>query len=463
MKRYIYICFAALGMLGFASCEDQLDVSPTTAIEAEGAIVDLVTLERAALGAYSALQPTDYYGQRYLLYQGLYADNLLFAGTFTTDREVAARNINPSNLQIADTWETIYTVINRANIVIRAADQLDNISEEDRARVQGQMYFLRGLALFDLAKVFGGVPVVTEPTTVIEEINFNPRSSLEQTYDAIISDLQAAETALQGSSIDADLATEWSAKALLARVYLQRGDNAQAQVYANDVIENGPYALEEDFSEIFENEDNGEVIFEVDFTLNDQNNLGSSSDPTTPGQKFYLTAEAYNALLASDTLAQDASTPTMQYEDERFEATTLQAGTRRRLIKYDDIVNNADDVPVIRLAEMYLIRAEAIARQGATTADAEQQVIDDINMIRTRAGLPPVDNLTNAAALEEILEQRRLEFIGEGLRFMDLSRYNLLCEEVGFCEEDNAAFRALWPIPLQQLEVNPELTQNPGY
>lgn len=452
MKKYIYICLAALSTFTFTACEDELDVSPTTAIEAEGAIVDFTTLQRAALGAYSALQSTNYYGQRYLLYQGLYADNLTFAGTFTTDREVAARNINASNLQIANTWATIYTVINRANIVLRAADQLDNISESQRDQIKGQMYFLRGLALFDLAKVFGGVPVITEPTTEISEITFDPRASLEQTYDAIISDLQAAEAALTDNAPSGSRADEWAAKAVLARVYLQQGNNAQAQTYATDVIENGPFALVPNFGDIFDSEDNAEIIFEVDFTINDQSGLGSASDPTTPGQKFYLSAEAYNALQAS-----------AQNGDERFEATTLQVGTRRRLIKYSDIVNNADDVPVIRLAEMYLIRAEAIARQGVATAAASEQVISDINMIRTRAGLSPVSGLTNAQALTEILEQRRLEFIGEGLRFIDLKRYNLLCEELGFCPEDNAEFRGLWPIPLQQLEVNPNLTQNPGY
>ncbi|MDX5436173.1 MAG: RagB/SusD family nutrient uptake outer membrane protein, partial [Pontibacter sp.] len=229
-------------------------------------------------------------------------------------------------------------------------------------------------------------------------------------------------------------------------------NNAQAQAYATDVIENGPFVLVPNYGDIFDSEDNAEIIFEVDFTINDQSGLGSASDPTTPGQKFYLSAEAYNALQAS-----------AQNGDERFEATTLQVGTRRRLVKYSDIVNNADDVPVIRLAEMYLIRAEAIARQGVATAAASEQVISDINMIRTRAGLPPVSGLTNAQALTEILEQRRLEFVGEGLRFIDLKRYNLLCEELGFCPEDNAEFRALWPIPLQQLEVNPNLKKNPGY
>lgn len=462
MKKYTTILLTLLGLSVFTACEDSLELQPTTAIDAEEAVVDFTTLSRAALGAYSALQASDYYGQRYLLYQGLYSDNISFVGTFTTDREVANRDIDASNLQISSTWAAIYSLVNRANTVIRQADELDNITPQQRDNIKGQMLVLRGLAYFDLVKVFGGVPIIQTPTTVIDEIQFEAKSTQAQVYDAIISDLKMAESMLTNNT-RSEIANIWTAKALLARVYLQRGSNTEAANYANDVISNSPYRLEANFADIFSNEGNSEVILEVDFTLNDQNGLGSASDPDTPGQKFYVSTEAYNALQASDTDAQNASTPDMQYEDERFEATTTLQGTRRRLIKYNDIVNNANDVSVIRLAEMYLIRAEANARAGITTGAASPQIIQDINTIRTRAGLNPVLTLTNAAALNEILEQRRLEFIGEGLRFIDLKRYNITCLELEFCEDDNTAYRNLWPIPLQQLEVNTNLTQNPGY
>lgn len=453
MKKYTLIILAALGLSVFSGCDDLLDVEPTTAIDADSAVTDFITLERAALGAYSAVQSTNYYGWRYLLYQDVYADNMLHAGTFTTDQEVNARDINASNLQIANTWATIYTVINRANIVLRDADRLDNITADQRAKIKGEMQFLRALAYFDLVKVFGPVPLALTPTTSLEEIQELPRSTEAQVYDAVIADLQAAETNLPATGT-VKRATKFAATALLARVYLQRGNNVLAEQKANEVITMGTrFALANSFASIFTNETGPEIIFEVDFTTNDQNGLGSSSNPATAGQKFYLTADAYNALQAS-----------AQNGDTRFAATTLQQGTRRRLMKYEDVVNNTDNVPVIRLAEMYLIRAEAKARQGAAALPADPQVISDINRIRTRAGLQPLLVLTNAQALTEILLQRRLEFIGEGFRFMDLKRYNLTCDVLGFCAADNNAFRDLWPVPLQQIEVNPNLLpQNPGY
>jgi starch-binding outer membrane protein, SusD/RagB family len=450
MKKYSIILFAALGLFSFSGCDDVLDVSPTTAIEAEGAVTDFTTLQRAALGTYSSMQSTNYYGLRYLIYQDVYADNMEHRGTFTTDREVSGRRINATNLQIANTWATIYTVINRANIVIREADRLTNITDAQRQQIKGEMQFVRGLAYFDLVKVFGGVPLHTTPTTKIDEIQSLPRATESQVYDAVIADLRAAETALAGSNNRKTRATSLAATALLARVYLQRGNNALAEAKANEVITSGKFTLADEFRSIFTNETGPEIIFEVDFTLNDQNGLGAASNPLTGGQKFYLRADAYNALQAS-----------AQNGDTRFAATTVIQNSRRRLIKYEDIVNNSDNVPVIRLAEMYLIRAEAQARQGIAAAPASLQVIADINRVRTRAGLTPLLTLTNAQALTEILQQRRLEFIGEGLRFIDLKRYNLTCERLGFCTDE--AFRNLWPIPFQQIEINPTLTPNPGY
>ncbi|NDK56241.1 RagB/SusD family nutrient uptake outer membrane protein [Pontibacter fetidus] len=453
MKRYSYLLMLFLGLSMFSGCEDTLDIDPTTGVDIEEAITDEVSLNRAALGTYSALQDFDYYGLRYLLYQDVYADNMQHRGTFTTDVEVSTRDIKASNLQLASTWAGIYTTINRANIVIRGAEQLDNIEEETRNRYIAEMRFIRALAHFDLLRVFGGVPVITSPTTTIPEIQNVARSSEAEVYNAVIADLLFAEENLGNAISNAPYrASSLAATALLARVYLQQGNNAAAEASANTVIESGQFELLENFSDLWVREGNAESIFELNFTPYDANGLGSASDPRTGGQKFYLRQAFFDEFAASAAEG-----------DLRFEQTTRFEGNRNRLLKYEDVSENADNVPIIRLAEMYLIRAEARARQGAALAPADPQVISDINMIRRRAGLTPVVVLTNAQALQEILEQRRFEFVGEGMRFMDLKRYNLTCERLGFCEADGEDFRNLWPIPLQQIEVNPELDQNPGY
>src|SRR5690606_27052360 len=123
---------------------------------------------------------------------------------------------------------------------------------------------------------------------------------------------------------------------------------------------------------------------------------------------------------------------------------------------------NDDDLPLIRLAEMYLIRAEANPRAAAAGATPNASVLEDINVIRERAGLDPVtvaDIPSNEAALTEILLQRRLEFAFEGHRFADLKRFGQAESLFGPSE----AYRVLWPIPFVQIEVKPNLVQNPGY
>ncbi|AMM50099.1 hypothetical protein TH61_01395 [Rufibacter sp. DG15C] len=458
MKKRLYILFISAGLSVFSSCQDVLDVEPTSSIEFEGAITDARSADRALQGVYSAFQAGDYYGLSYLYYQDLYADNLTFTGTFTTHREVANRNINPTNLQIANTWATIYTAIGRANLVIQEVGALANIEQEEKDRIVGEAHFLRGLAYFDLVKVFGGVPIVTKPTVDVAGVQSQGRSTEAEVYTQIITDLTTAETKLVGDDDDVFSASGWAATALLARVYLQQGNYAQARDKASEVIDNGPFSLEENFGDVFNGSgtDNAssESIFELAFNEDDQNALASSSNPAVPGQKFYVSAGLFN-LLSSDG-------------GERFAETTVQQGTRRRVIKYDDVVNGSDNVVILRLAEMYLIRAEANARLGAAGAPPSLQVISDINEIRNRAGLGSVVPTSNAAALTEILLQRRLEFAFEGLRFMDLKRFGQTCAVLNFCPATATApdntFRNLWPLPFQQFETNPNLgAQNPGY
>jgi starch-binding outer membrane protein, SusD/RagB family len=455
MKKYSYIVAAVLGFSTLTGCDKQLEVAPTTQVEADVAVNDFNSLDKAALGAYSALQPTDYYGFRYQFYQDAYADAMEFIGTFTTDREVTNRTLTASNLQVNNTWGAIYLVVNRANTVLAQADRLFSenvITAEERDAVKGEMFFLRGLAYFDLVKVFGGVPLELNATTSLTDIQFLPRSSAQEVYSSIVSDLTNAENLLgTDERTSPRRASGLAATALLARVYLQNGNYAQAEAKAGQVIESSQFMLMPSFASIFTTEGMGnmESIFEIDFTPNDPNGLGFGTNPNTPGQKFYVREGTYNALQASAANG-----------DQRFAATVRIDGSanRRRLLKYEDAVNNADNVIVIRLAEMYLIRAEAAIRQSGSVS---AQAIEDINMVRNRAGLPNVGALSAQAALQEILNQRRLEFVGEGLRYMDLIRYDLTCELLGFC--GNQAFRVLWPIPLQQLERNPNLTRNEGY
>jgi hypothetical protein len=453
MKRYIiYTYMIAMLLILGASC-DTLDQEPVNQVDVEGAITTNRNAQLALTGIYNAMQSGNYYGLRYLYYQDVYTDNLAHAGTFTTDQEVSSRRINPSNLQIRNTWQSMYAAIRNANFVIFSAPSIENITEVQRSAIVAEARFLRAMVYFDLLRVFGGVPLVSDFIADTESLNFDERASLQNVYQFIIDDLTFAEANLAATPNAPFRARRFSATALLARVYLQQGNNGLAAQKATEVINSGQYFLQASYADIFRTKGNREMILELNFTnvAGDENFLSISSNPATGGQKFYLRSTFYNTFLLSKNLG-----------DSRFDASVLAANNRLRVVKYFRSSTNDDNVPLIRLAEMYLIRAEANARAAGNGDLTNTQIINDINTIRLRAGLPSllISNLpTNQAALTEILNQRRLEFAFEGHRYSDLQRYGL----VGALFPDNEQFRILWPIPLQEIEVNSNLVQNPGY
>ncbi|MBS9522811.1 RagB/SusD family nutrient uptake outer membrane protein [Litoribacter alkaliphilus] len=445
-NNLIYTYLLAVSFLfGMGAC-DTLDQEPVNQIPTDEAITNARSAERAILGMYDGMQSENYYGLRYLYYQDTYTDNLQHAGTFTTDQEVSFRRINPSNLQIRSTWQTMYRVIRDANFILFSLSNLEDATEEQLLAYEAEARFIRAYVYYDLLRVFNGVPLVTDFVTTVDEINTLPRASTEDLYAFIIAELQFAEQNL-GETPDAPFrARPAAATAMLARVHLQAGNPGQAAQKATEAIGLG-YSLLPNYRDIWTIPGNAEMIFNLSFTNvdGDQSALAISSDPATGGQKFYVREDFFNQFAASAAEG-----------DTRFAASILPQGNVRRVNKYYRSGTNDDNAPLIRLAEMYLIRAEAIVRQGSVTA----QVITDINTIRNRAGLVSLTGLASpAAALTEIQRQRRFELAFEGHRYSDMRRFG----NIGTLFPDNEQFRVIWPIPLQEIEVNPNLEQNPGY
>lgn len=450
-KSLIYLFLAA----SLFSCE-VLDHAPVNEIDSEVALTDSASVHLALSGIYDGLQSTDLYGFRYLYYQDVYSDNMIFEGSFTTDNEVNSRRINPTNFQIAEIWSGFYEVIARANFILNAIPSID-LTESRKNSINAEARFMRAFAYSEMIKVWGGVPIVEQAVTDASELNLDSRASEEELFDFIISDLQYAETNLSTSNPAMGLgskpyrASSLSATALLARVYLESGDYVNGAQKAAEVIESEAYSLSQDFGEIFNNSANSEMILVLDFSNTDSNSLSTSSDPSISGQKFYV-SEELAALF--EEMAMEG--------DSRAAASVSKAGNINRVQKYFRSSTSDDDVPLIRFAEMHLIQAEAQARQGGLSSAPDASVLEGINIIRNRADLPSLtlaDLSTNAEALEEILLQRRLEFAFEGHRFVDLKRFGLAENLFGPTE----GYRVVWPIPFIQIEVNPNLVQNQGY
>ncbi|HEX6132442.1 MAG TPA: RagB/SusD family nutrient uptake outer membrane protein [Longimicrobiales bacterium] len=431
-------CVAAAAFL--AACDSPLDTNPTASIDADEALTTQRGIELGLNGAYRGLQDGDLYGNVHMVYPDLYVDNLEFTGTFQTDREVFLRNISTSNTQVLNTWEESYDGINRANNLLDAIPNVSGMAADLQARYRGEALFIRSLLYYVLVSYHGGVPIITEPSRGVDEASLVARSTAAEVYALIIADLEEASTLLDYEIRDGR-ATAGAADALLARVYLETGDYANARDKADAVITSGLYTLNADYAENWTQKHSGESIFELPYSINNSNSLAFWYFPQSLGGRlgFAPTDELYAVYEAGD---------------ERRDFSIGIQGGQLYGKKYFRVANGDDNVVVLRLAEMHLIRAEANARLGAPAATVQA----DIDAVRTRAGLLPTTATTQQELLDAILRERRVELAFEGHRFFDLRRYGLATTLLGIPAE-----RLLWPIPQSELDVNENLTQNPGY
>jgi hypothetical protein len=450
--------FAAVAVL--AACDTPLDTDPTASIPDDGALTTANNVRAAIRGAYDSFDTDALYNRELTAYPDLYADNLSFTGTFATDQQVALRQISPTNGSIATPWAASYGGINRANNIIAAvAAGVDDLDADSAHQYEGEARFIRALHYFNLVRYFGGVPILTEPTRVVGEESKLPRNTAAEVYALIESDLAAAVTLLPSGRAPAYVDRQ-AAQALQSRVFLEEGKYAQSRDAATAAINaTGGNSLPTPYAAIWEQENTQESLFELQYSINDSNSQAFWAFPTTLGGRrgYAPTAALFNAYSAGDV---------------RRDRTIGLAGTTRYGRKFFRLAGD-DNVPVLRRAELFLNRAEANARLGADVAT----VLADVNIVRARAGVAPLtaasvtglviptvsgtpifaDTETNRL-LWLITQERRLEFALEGYRFFDLRRTGVATVLLGI-----PAFRLLFPIPQSEIDVNPNLAQNPGY
>jgi hypothetical protein len=440
-----YFRWATLAaFLAVAACDSPLDIDPTSSIPTDEALKTAREVRTAVVGTYEALQASALYSRELTVYPELYADNLEFTGTYTTtDGQVANRNIFATNVAIRNMWRASYAGINRANTVLAALPNVADLTEANHDQYRGEALFLRALNYLNLVRYFGGVPLILEPTMEIGEKDLVARSTQEEVYQQIVADLSDAVILLEGKRPAIGHATQGAAQALLARAYLDEGQWALARELATAVIDGGDYRLTEDYARLFESKNSDEAILELQYSTIDSNSQAFWYFPDDLGgrQGYAPTQDLYDAYEDGD-LRRDFS---IGINDGELYGK-----------KYFRISGGDDNVFVIRLAEMYLIRAEANARLHAAPADVRA----DIDLIRARAGL---ENLSGTIGTEEqlisaILQERRVEFAMEGHRFFDLRR-------TGRAEQllEIDANRLLFPIPQGERDVNRNLGQNDGY
>jgi len=471
IKKYkdLMLMVPAFAML--FSCSEKLEITPKQSIDAEIALSTPDNIKTTLVGAYLIARSANLYGSQFNEISELYATtgDMIFVGTFQQPREFEDKEITVTNSYVANTWIDAYDLINACNTLLQD-DVLAILDAGDKDLVKGEALFLRGWTIFELTRLFGlpyepgqansqlGVPIVLTPTKDVSDAVKVPRNTVAECYAQSIEDLIAARDLLPGEN---DVyATSFAARAVLARIYLQMSNYAGAATEANYVIENGPFTLMPTPLQAFNNSANSaEDIFAL------QNNVASNTNWLTvmyaslngAGRGDYEIQQVFlDRFDQSDLrgMLQDDTDPsstidnitTMYYRGVGNIANSGGINTA----KWGDYYRN---IPLIRLAEMYLIRAEANFEDPAGDIGPNSPTYD-INVVRGRAQAP----LYLSVGRSEIREERYLELCWEGHRFHDLKRWK---EDIGSYAYN--AGNLILPIPFRELEVNDLLIQNDWY
>ncbi len=452
MRKTIFSYFVVTAMIfGMVACEKNIELEPVSSLDGSGGFKTKEDVTAALLGCYNSLQSANYVGLRYWAFADMYADNIAHVGTFPSFSQIFIKQILADNVEISNMWSNVYSGINRMNTVIEAAAAVDDKSFNSAAAI-GEARLLRAFQYFNLLRYFGGgetgynksgglgVPIIVKPTLSPDDAKPVARSSEGDVWKLIGEDIDFAVQNLP-NNVAAGRVNRRVAFALKARARLYKGEWAAAEAAADSVITKGGYSLltGANYQNIFFQKGNSEAIWELVYDATNTSQAYFFYYPTSLGGRNEISATAS---------LRDASEATDVRKAVNY--TSSPAAKTLKFTRADGTDNNV----LVRLAELYLIRAEARARQ-----DKLVESLADINVIRKRAGLLDAVAVTEAGLIDAIEKERRIELAFEGHRWFDIRRYNKL-SSVGITQ----SFRALWPIPQREvLTTQNVITQNPGY
>jgi tetratricopeptide (TPR) repeat protein len=456
MKYLIRITLMA-GFFYLTSCNKVLDVAPLQSIDAETAIETDEDVNAAVVGCYAILGTGQLYGTNLFLLPDLLASESYcqWRGTFQGQRQVASKTMTADNSESSRTWVAGYRAINNANLVLANLEKVKDPGLKEQ--YEGEALFVRGIMHFELARLFAlpwgattnnsqiGVVIKTTPTTTEAQASKSiPRSSVAEVYTQVIDDLENAAALLPEDN--GTRASRYTALAFLSRVYLQQGEYVKARDAANEVIESGYYALNASVSAAFSNKNTKESIWEIQ--QNDQNNAGQSNDGMAT---FYANLIGIGR---ADVRIVSAFLSTYPSGDLRRSEWYYLGETRTTSNFCSKWKAFAQNLPVVRIAEMYLTRAECNLRLSTSIGDSPDNDMAEVrNSIRTNS------SFSTSVTLADVLKEREIELAFEGVRIHDFKR---LKKSTGTFAWDNA--KLVMPIPRREVDATGGIIeQNSGY
>ena len=451
-----YTIFNILGVLLASliiiSCGEFLEVEPKESVDESVAITDKKSLETAVRGLYRSVGSNSYYGD------GFVALGFVPSGDveFNVNDNLSNFSFRADASEFVSVWASIYNSINIANHILLAAPSLEdvNLTTADRNKAIGEAHFVRALAYFDLARGWGGVPIKTRPTVNIKNEEKLKRSTREETYDFVLNELDEAEKLLT-ENVNRVRATKYTVWALKARLYLYKQNWIKAEEYSTKVINlANAFKLTENFSGWFKNNvvQTQESILEIAYSAQNQNSLRARMSLLARGGSYRFRP--------ADKVIETLRNPVTGGRRVDLLDSAVQSGVKQYAGALYYRSPATDPSYVLRLAEQYLIRAEARAQNNLLN-----DAVDDINEIRKRVNLITIDkNKTKQELLTIILEERRLEFLWEAHRYFDLTRTGKLQEQIKRLKPniDIKPHYILFPIPINEVELG-KLDQNQDY
>lgn len=426
-KRYLILIFLA-GML-FTSCESLLDINPVDkgVVLKEDAIKTQTDLQQLLNAAYDVVN--GFYGGRFQRTSELLADNVVLREGITDEMVNIYKRYTTGYFTDNESYEQAYICILRSNLVLENVDKVSGMTDADAKRMTAEAKFLRAISHFAVVRLFaqpyGYTPNNDHPGVIVKtnsKVELLPRNTVAEVYAQILKDLTEAEADLPASNSNFVYATNWAAKAALAQVYFQMHDNEKAYNKSSEVVNSNVFTFEPTFKTSLPE---SELIFKL------VSNEGSGK--RVGGDFGVYRSDGTN--IPNIRVAPDVYKNVIKASAGDMRADSLykvvNPGADNEYIAFTKFNAEFPVVPVFRLTEQKLLRAEAaLLKSSPDVATA----IKEVNDIRTRAFGNTSRNLAETAgadvALNAVRTERRLELMGEGYELHDLKRRGAAGENI---------------------------------
>jgi len=457
-RTYFFIKMAAVCLVAF-SCRKFVDIpSPKNQLVDAEVFADSTNATSAVLGIYINMLPNftaQLTNGGLTIYGGLLADELYPTANNTDENEFYTNNLTAINGINSSLWRIAYSIIYNCNACIEGLQKSKTLAEAVKRQLMGESKLARAFLYFNLVQLYGALPLVS--TTDYKNNKVLNRTAVDSIYRFVVTDLKEAQGLLSSKYVSAGRFRPniYSADALLAKVYLAQKNWPSAEALSAEIIGSGLYSLETDPDNVFKVNSN-ETIWKLAPVF--------PSAETWEGNFFIPTSLTRLPKYVISNSLLSAFEPGDQRKAKWLKFNTVNGQVYFYPFKYKvrtPGTTTQENFTVFRLAEQYLIRAEARVEQNNLAGG-----LDDLNIIRGRAGLTALTAaLTKEQVYDAVQQERRIELFCEwGNRWMDLKRTGRADLVLSPVKGSNwQATDVLLPIPQTELNNNPFLEQNPGY